>query len=805
MMQDLRFSLRVLIKSPAFTAVAVIALALGIGANTAIFSVIDSVLLRPLPYGDPDRLVRVSQTPIGEAAGGPGGGGGATAPANFVDWQNQNQVFEDMVAFSAGAFNLIGQDEPERVLGVRATPNLFDVLQVQPILGRAFQADDAMPDSEPVVVVSRRYWQNRFGSDPGVLGSTLNVDGIQYRLIGVMPATFEFGRDSDLWVPLLFSPDELASRGSVYLGVIARLKNGVTVAQALSNMSSIAAHIQEGLPPGAPRWAVTVIPLKDQLLGDFKKTLFILLGAVGFVLLVACANVANLLLARAAERVREIAIRTALGASRARLIRQMLTESVLLGLLGGGLGLLLAFCCVFLLRTFNPGNIPRLEEVSIDVRVLGFTLAISLVTGLIFGLIPALQVSSTDLYRPLKEGGANFSAVRGRQRLRNLLVISEVALALVLLIGAGLMIRSFQRLLAVDPGFNPSNVITMRMTLPVRKYPEPHHRRAFLQEVLDRVQSLPGVTGAGLVTTLPMEGGELREMILLEGRSLPPGEPPSGGLDVVSPDYFQVLNIQILKGRAFTPRDREDAPPVVIIDEIMARRYFPDEDAVGKRLMIPGVKPVYREIVGVVKGLKFFGLEEEGRPTMYVPLFQYAGERSMSLAVKTASDPLQIASSLRSIVWSIDRDQTLSTAITMEQMLEKSVAQRRFNTGMIQIFALVGLALAMVGIHGVLAYSVTQRTQEIGVRMALGADRDRVLRSILGQALSMVGIGVTTGIVASIALTRVMSSLLYEVSPMDPWTYFGMSALLILVAMVASYMPARRATRVDPLVALRYE
>lgn len=803
-MQDVRFSLRLLIKNPLFTGVAVIALALGIGANTAIFSVIDSVLLQPLPYGDSARLVRVSQRTLGETDGPPGRGG-ATSPGNFVDWQNQNQVFEDMVAFSPGAFNLIGTDEPERVLGVRATPNLFDVLRVRPLLGRAFQADDAMPDSEPVVVVSQGYWQRRFGSSPDAIGGTLKIDGAQYRVIGVMSDDFEFGRDAELWVPLLFSPDDLADRGTIYLGVLARLRDGVSIEQARENMNSVAASIQENLPPGAPRWAVDVISLKDQVVGDFRKMLFILLGAVGFVLLVACANVANLLLARATERVREIAIRTALGASRARLIRQMLTESVLLSLCGGGLGLLMAFWCLSLLKRFNPGNIPRLDEVSLDFRVLGFTLAVSLLTGLIFGLIPALQVSNTELYRPLKEGGAQASAGRGSQRLRNLLVTTEVALALVLLIGAGLMIRSFQLLQQVDPGFNPSNVLTMRMTLPGGKYPEAHQRRAFLQEVLSRVQAFPQVTAAGLVTTLPMEGGEIREMILLEGRPLPPGEAPAGGLDVVSPDYFKAMGIQVIRGRPFSPYDREESAPVVIIDETMASRYWPDEDPIGKRLMIPGIKPVYREIVGVVKGLKFYGLEGEMRPTMYVPLLQYAGERSMSLVVKTKSDPLQMADSLRAAIWSVDREQTVSTAITMEGMLDRSVAQRRFNTGLIQIFALLGLALALVGIHGVLAYSVTQRTQEIGVRMALGADQDRVLRSILGQALGLVGIGVGVGVVASIALTRLMSSLLFEVSPIDPWTYLGMSALLVLVALMASYFPARRATQVNPLVALRHQ
>jgi len=802
--QNLRFSARMLIKSPGFTAVAVIALALGIGANTAIFSVMNLVLLRPLPYGDPDRLVRVTQVLQGERPGGPGGGpGGPTSPANFIDWQNQNEAFEDMAAYTPSAFSLISRDEPERIIGSRVTPNLFDVLKVKPLLGRTLQSDDAMPDAEPVVVVSQGYFESHFASNPQALGSLLNIDGNLHRLIGVMPADFEFGQDARLWVPLIFSPKDMAVRGRVYLGVIARLADGVTVSQALSNLSSVSAHIQQE-NPGLP-WTVSIVSLKDQFVGDFKSTLFILLGAVGFVLLVACANVANLLLARAAERIREIAIRTALGASRARLIRQMLTESVLLGLLGGGVGLLLAFWCVSLLRRYNPGNIPHLDSISIDVRVLGFTLAVSLLTGLIFGLIPALQISGTQLHGTLKEGGAQHSAAHGRQRLRNLLVVSEVALALVLLIGAGLMIRSFRALMAVDPGFNTKNVLTMRMSLPLRKYPEPFQRLAFFKEVLTRLEALPSVAAAGLVTTLPLEGGELRQLIILEGRSLSPGETPEGGLDVVSPDYFRVMGIPILKGRAFTAQDREDSAAVVIIDETLAQRYYPDENPLGKRLMIPGVKPVYREIVGVVKGLKFFGLDEEKRATLYVPLFQYAGERSMALAIKTKADPLQIAGTVRGAIWSVDREQTVSPALSLEQLLDRSVAQRRFNTGMIEIFALLGLILAVVGIHGVLGYSVTQRTQEIGVRMALGADRNQVMLAVLGQALGMVGIGVALGIAASLGLTRLIASLLFGVSPIDLSTYLGMSLLLVLAALVASYFPARRATRVDPLVALRYQ
>jgi putative ABC transport system permease protein len=802
--QDLRFALRVLLKSPGFTAVAVIALALGIGANTAIFSVMNLVLLRPLPYGDPDRLIRLTQVLTSDHRVGPGGTeGGPTSPANFVDWQNQNQVCEDMAAYTSSAFSLIGQNEPERVIGARVTPNLFDVLRVEPFLGRTLQPDDAMPDAEAVVVVSQGYFERRFGSDPKALGRLINLDGNLHRLIGVMPAGFQFGQDAEMWVPLVFTPKELAERGRVYLSVIARLKDGVTIEQARENMNSVAQHIQEEFP--SLPWTVSIITLRDQFVGDFKGTLFILLGAVGFVLLVACANVANLLLARAAERVREIAIRTALGASRTRLIRQMLTESVLLGLLGGGLGLLLALWCVSLLRRFSPGNIPRLDEVGIDARVLGFTLAVSLLTGLIFGLIPALQISRTELYAPLKDGGSQLSGAQSRQRLRNLLVISEVALALVLLIGAGLMVRSFQLLLAVDPGFNPENVLTLRMSLPVSKYPEQYQRKAFLEEVLARVQELPAVRTAGLVTTLPLSGSELRQLIILEGMPLQQGESPSGGLDVVSPDYFKTMGIQVLKGRAFTLQDRDDSPPVVVIDETLARRYYPNEDPIGKRLMIPGVKTVYLEIVGVVKGLKFFGLDEERRPTLYIPFLQYAGEKTMCLAIKTTSDPLQIAGSVRSAIWSVDREQTMSPAVTMEQLLDQSVAQRRFNTGMIEIFALLGLALAMVGIHGVLAYSVTQRTQEIGIRMALGADRNQVLRSVLAEALTMVAIGVALGIAASVAMTRLMKSLLYGVSPLDLGTYLGMSVLLVTVSLVASYFPARRATRVDPLVALRYK
>ena len=804
LLQDLRFALRVLIKSPGFTIVAVLALALGIGANTAVFSVINAVLLRPLPYGDPDQLVRVGQVLASAQSGLPTSGGGPTSAGNFVDWQHQNSVFEGMAAFVGSAFNVTGDDEPERVIGYRVTPNLFDVLKVKPSLGRTFSADDARPDSEPVIVASQGYWRSHFGSDPNALRRLIKIDGTQYRLIGVMPAEFNFGRDSQIWVPLLFSPSNLSERGAFTLETVARLKPGVTVPQATSNMNTVFRHIQEQFPMGESS-TVSVIPLKDQVVGNFRKTLYILLGAVSCVLLVACANVANLLLARAAERVREIAVRTAMGASRGRLIRQMLTESVLLGICGGGLGLLLAFWCLSLMVKLSPGNIPRMDALTIDTRVLAFTLGISILTGAIFGLMPALQLSSTDLFRPLKEGGVQSSSERHRHHVRNALVISEVALALVLLIGAGLMIRSFQLLLAVDPGFNPANVLTLRMSTPLRKYPESFQRQSFFLEVLRRVQGLPGVRTAGLVTTLPLGGGELREAILLEGRSQSSGEIPQGGLDVISPDYFRAMGISLLKGRFFTDLDRDGAPPVVIIDETMAHRYWPDEDPIGKRLMIPGVKPVFREIVGVVRGLKFYGLEAERRPTMYVSLLQHGFEPSMCLVVKTEADPTRMTSAVRQAIWSVDRDQTTSTAVTMDQLLAKSVAQRRFNTGMIEIFAALALLLAIVGIHGVLAYSVTRRTQEIGIRMALGAQRKQVLQSVLGQAMSMVGIGMAIGIAAAFGLTQLISSLLYGVGALDLRTYVVMTLLLAAVAMLASYLPARRATRVDPLVALRYE
>ncbi len=804
LLQDLRFALRVLAKSPGFAIVAVMALALGIGANTAIFSIIDAVLLRSLPYGDPDQLVRVSQTQPTQNAGANSGQGGPTSPANFVDWKTQNQSFSDMAAYSVAAFSLLGQREPERVIGSHITPNVFGLLKVKPLLGRTLLPEDGKGAAEAVVVVSQGFWQRHFGSDPHVLGSSLNLDGSQYRLVGVMPAEFTFGKDAQLWVPLVFTPQDLANRNTLYLEVVARLLPGVALGQAKANMTAVAHNIVAEASGTGLRWDVVIVPLKEQAVGNLRATLYILLGAVGFVLLVACANVANLLLARAAQRTREIAVRTAMGASRRRLIRQTLTESVVLGFLGGAFGLVLAFWSLSLLVRFNPGNIPRLEEVGIDAWVLVFTLAVSLLTGIAFGLLPAFQVSKTDLQRGLKDSGAQ-ALVHHRYRLRDLLVISEIALTLVLLIGAGLMIRSFQLLEAVDPGFNPDHVLTLRMTLPLGKYPQESQRSVFFQDVLERVRQIPQVKSDGLVTSLPLEGGELRQLILIEGRPLSPDEPLGGGMDVVSPDYFRTMGIPVLKGRYFTPLDRQDAPPVVIIDESMAREYWPDKDPIGQRVMIPGVKPVYREIVGVVRGLKFFGLEQERRPTMYVPLLQYAGERTMSLVVKTQSDPSRMAAALRGAVWSVDRDQTVSTAVTMEQMLARSVAQRRFNTGIIEVFALVALLLAIVGIHGVLSYSVAQRTREIGIRMALGAERRRVLLSVLGQALSMVGVGVVIGIVASIGLTRLIASMLYGVGPLDLRTYLGMSALLVLVALVASYIPARRATKVDPLVALKYD
>jgi putative ABC transport system permease protein len=802
--QDLRYGLRTLVKNPGFTAVAVIALALGIGANSAIFSVVNTVLLRPLPYKDPERLVMVweDNTRHGYPRDTPAAG-------NYIDWRDQSQVFESMAAMTDQSFNLTGAGDPEKIEGERVSANLFSLLGVEPQLGRAFSPEEDQPGRSHVIIISHGLWQRRFGSDMKITGKPLTLNGESYEVIGVMPPDFHFpSRDAEMWVPIAFTSEEAANRRRHYLQVVARMKPGVTLEQARAEMTAIATRLQQQYPNSNTNLGATVTSLHDYVAGNIKPALLVLLGAVGFVLLVACANVANLLLARAAVRQKEIAIRVALGASRFRLLRQFLTESILLAALGGGLGLLLSLWGVSLLQAFIPENISQVKAVTVDGKVLLFTLLVSLLTGLIFGLAPATQASNFNLNETLKEGGRDSSAGNRGARIRGLLVVAEVAVSLLLLIGAGLLINSFLRLRHVDPGFRTDNLLTMKVVLPKTKYPDPARRAAFYTELLRRVEALPGVKSAAVTTNLPLYRQGNSISIAIEGRpEPPPGQEPTVVTRVVSPHYFQTMGIQLLQGRELGAEDRQDSPAAVVISETMAHKFWPGEDAMGKRISAgkPQSPDDWIRVVGVVKDVRQFELDADPKPQMYFSYEQAGFFEPNDLVVSTSVEPLSLAATVRKAVWEIDKDQPVSDIRTMEAILADSIARQRFSMLLFGIFAALALVLAAVGIYGVMSYSVAQRTREIGLRMALGAQRSDVLKMVVGQGLKLVLIGVVFGLAAAFILTRLMSSLLFGVSATDPVTFITISLVLVGVAVLSSFIPAHRATKVDPMVALRAE
>jgi putative ABC transport system permease protein len=803
-LNDLRYAVRLQRKNPGFTIVAVIALALGIGANTAIFSVVNTVLLRPLPYKDPERLVMVWEeaTKAGYPTDTP-------AAANFVDWRDQNQAFEGMAAIADESFNLTGSGDPERLEGRRVSANLFPLLGVEPQLGRVFAAAEDQPGSERVVVLSYKLWQRRFGGDAGIVGKTLNLNGAGYTVVGVMPARFQFPTaDDEAWVPIAFTQEDATNRGRHYLEVVGRLKPSVTLNQAQAEMSTIATRLQQQYPQSNTDLGAVITPLHEHLVGDIRPALLILLGAVGLVLLIACANVANLLLARAAVRQKEIAVRVALGARRWRLIRQFLTESVSLSVLGGLVGLAIAYGGLMVLKSFIPENISQAREISIDYKVLGFTLLVSVGTGLIFGLAPALQSVRFNQMETLKEGGRDAATGGSGKRLRGLLVMAEVAISLVLLIGAGLLINSFLRLRNVDPGFRAENLLTMRIVLPEPKYEKRVRRSVFYTDLVQRVQSLAGVRSAAVTTNLPLYRQGNSISVSIEGKpEPPPGQEQIVVTRMISPSYFDTMTIPLLKGRGLTDQDTDDSPNVAVISETMARRYWPGEEPVGKRLAIGKVRSPADliQVIGVAKDVRQFELTADPKPQMYLTYRQFGFFDLRDLVVKTDVDPASLAATVRNAVWEIDKDQPVSNIRTMEDILGDSIARQRFSMLLLAIFASVALVLAAVGIYGVMSYSVAQRTHEIGIRMALGAQTSAVLKLAVGYGLKLVGAGIIIGLIASFALTRVMSTLLFGVTATDPTTFMLISLLLIAVAAIASYLPARRATKVNPIIALRYE
>jgi predicted permease len=800
--QDLRYALRTLLKSRTFTAVALLALALGIGANTAIFTVVNAVLLRPLPYREPGRLVAIKTINLksGDSSFG------NASPADFADWRAQSKSFEQLAAETGGSVTLTGVGQPESFPAARVSDDYFAMFGVKPMLGRTFLPDEFKSAAGPTIILSHRLWQRRFAGDPGLVGQTLTLDGKPSTVIGVMPPDFRQPAYAEVWTPLLTDSGEMRLRGARYFIIMARLKPGVTQAQAQAEMSTVAAGLEEQHPQSNANWGVRVFPLQESIVGNFREALLVLSGAVGFVLLIACANVASLLLARASERDKELAIRAALGATRLRVIRQLLTESILLAFAGGAAGLLLALWGVKAILRLIPDamRFPRLDEIQIDGRALAFTLVVSLATGIVFGLIPGLKASRPDLRGSLKEGGRAATGSPRAHRTRGLLVISEVAIALLLLIGAGLLIRSFARLQQTELGFDAENLLAIGVSASPQKYPRARERAAYYKQFLDRLEALPGVESAALSSSLPL-GFNLVFPYVVEGRDASPADAPQAAYSSVSPNYFKAMRIPLLAGREFTERDNSDAPNVAIINETMARRSFANEDRVGKHIKIDYLnQPTSFEVVGVVGDTKQSSLADQTNVGIYVPYFQYPWFSSL-LVVRAAADPAGFAAPAQGAIWEVDKDKPISYVKTMDQLLSESVAQPRLYLTLLGAFAMVALALAVIGIYGVMSYSVRQRTREIGIRMALGASAGDVLRLVVGQGLVLISAGVALGLVAALALTRVMASLLHGINATDPVTFFGGALILAGVALGACFVPARRATRVDPMAALRHE
>jgi predicted permease len=814
--QDLRYGARMMMKKPGFTVIAVITLALGIGATTAIFSVVNGVLLRPLDYQDPQQLVTLLNQ-----------GRGPVSPANFLDFRASSQSFTQMAAAEAWGGTLATHDRPEIISGLRMGDGLFELLGVQPLLGRTLQAEDFQPGKDHVLVLSHKLWQRAFGGDPGILGQALTLSGQSYTVVGIMPPKFQFppfwSTRAEMWAPLELS-SRASSRGGNSLRVFGRLKPGVNLEQAQAEIAAMNQQLAEAYPEANAGMNIRVDPLNEKVVGNVRLALQVLMGAVGFVLLIACANVACLLLARATSRQKEIAVRVALGASRWRILRQLLTENLMLSLAAAALGVLLAVWGVEWITSLLAGNstsfrvrFPRLNEITIDAVALMFTLAVSLLTGLLFGLAPALGASKPDLNQMLKESGRGTAG--GRKGLREMLVVAELALALVMLIGAGLLMNSFLKLRAVDPGFNARNLLTLTVSVAGASQYVGEARETLYRQMTERLNGLPGVESVSAINHLPLAGDRWGRLLTIEGRPLPPpGEGIEATFRVSRPDYFRTMGMEMRGGRDFSEQDTADAPGVVIINETLARRHWQGEDPLGKRITLdnprnPSQPPRWLTVVGVVKDVKQESWMDAPSKEFYLPFQQSGGffdgsaaqYSAMTLVLRTTVEPQSLATATQEIVRGLDRNLPVSNVTSMEQVVADTLWQPRFNLQLIGLFAGVALVMAAVGLYGVMSYMVAQRTQEVGLRMALGAQQSDVMKLVVGQGMKLALLGVGLGLLASGLLTRLMANLLYEVSATDYTTFTVVAMLLTLIALLACWIPARRATKVDPMIALRYE
>jgi putative ABC transport system permease protein len=805
--RDLRFGVRMLAKNPAFTAIAVLTLALGIGANTAIFSVIDAALLRPLPYPNADRIVVLYELDKDKQNDDP-------APADFLDFQRQSSSFAHLAAYRGMPSNLSANGQPERVQGAVVTSDFFDALGVRALFGRTIEPNVDAPGGTRVAVLSYGLWQRKFGSSGNIVGHAIEMDGVSRMVVGVMPQGFAYPAGTELWIsspftapphPLRQTEDPAAVRDSHYFESFGRLKPGVTLAQASAEVDTIAKRLKQQYGDNEEASGATLVPLRQDLVGETRPALLLLLGAVALVLLIACVNVANIILARGASRQKEMALRIALGAGRLHLLRHLLVESVLLALAGGGLGILLALWGLAPLRTFVPADMVGGATIALDARVLLFTLFASLVSGVLFGLIPGLRLFGTDLNVSLQEGGRGFASGGRARRMRSALVVTEIAMAAMLLIAAGLLLRSFNRLLNVPEGFHPDHVLSLQMSLPQARYPKPVDRAAFVKYALERIDSLPGIASASAISRLPLNPGNSSRSVEIEGRTPPPSGDISPDYLVATPDYFQTLGVPLLAGRTFTDRDDANAAPVAIISEATARHFWPDQDVIGKHLRgACGDEKTWCQVVGVVGDIKQHHLEQASKLAVYVPFSQDPWV-FFAVVVRTKLEPASAVSAVEGAIHSLDADEPVYNVRSMRDVETASLSPQRLQIALIGLFAALALILACMGIYGVMAYSVAQRTSEIGVRMALGAQTGNVLGLVLREGLRLAIFGAGIGLAGSFFAARLLSGMLFGVAPSDPATFAGVAIVLVLVAMVACYIPARRATRVDPLVALRYE